>query len=76
MQIALNVDDLTLGEIEEMEQAAGLKLSELGNGSARSTIALIWISQRRIDPAFTLDDARALKVTELEFANPTVAGDS
>lgn len=76
MKIALNVDDLTLGEIEEMEQAAGIKLPELGSGSAKATIALIWISQRRIDPAFTLEDARALKVTELEFADPTAAGDS
>lgn len=76
MKIVLNVEDLTLGEIEEMEQAAGLKLSELGNGSAKATIALIWISQRRLDPAFTLEDARALKVAELEFADPTAAGDS
>lgn len=76
MKIALDVNDLTLGEIEEMEQTAGVQLAELGNGSAKSTIALIWVSQRRADPSFTLEDARALKVTELEFANPTAAGDS
>jgi len=75
-KIALDVNDLTLGELEELEEATGVKLADLGNGSVKSTIALIWISERRRHPEFTLDDARQLKVTELEFANPTVAGDS
>lgn len=77
MNIVLDVNDLTMGEVEELEEATGQSLSDLGSGSAKSIIGLIWISQKRIDPTFTLQDARALKITELKFSkNPEAAGAS
>jgi hypothetical protein len=35
--------------------------------SARSLKALIWIASRKDNPDFTLDDARNVKITELEI---------
>jgi hypothetical protein len=63
--------EFTLGDALDIEEA-GFDLSELGRLVAggrvpiKFAVLLIWIMRRREDPSFTYDDARALRVTELE----------
>lgn len=76
MEIALDPQDLTLGELEEFEAATGMTMADIGKGTAKAILGLIWLAKRREDPSFTLDDARKLKVGEITFANPTAAAPS
>jgi hypothetical protein len=70
LQINLNMDDLTLGELEELESTVGLPISKMGDGSAKSIVALIWITERRDNPDFTLEDARKIRIGDVQFGNP------
>lgn len=79
MRVNLDLESLTLREIEDFETASNIAIGEIGNGKAmpaRALRALVWIIQRREDPAFTYEDAGDVKVTELDFEtaapeNPT-----
>lgn len=69
----VNVDDLTLGEVDDFEEASGLSIvdvSKLLKGKkplpAKALIALVWITKRRADESYTLEQARSVKVSELE----------
>lgn len=68
--ITIDVDDLTFGEMEAVEGVLGKPFSEaFGSGgvSATAAVALIYVVKRRDNPDFTIDDARALKLSSLEF---------
>lgn len=74
--ITINPDDLTLGEVEAIEEVVGKPFSEAFAGavSAKAAIALVYVVKRRDNPDFTLDDARAYKIADLELgagADPT-----
>ena len=81
-QMTVDLDDLTLGELEEFEDITGQSFDQAQEGGFRSVkalIALVFLSRRKVDPAFTLDDARNTKVTSLRLntgaeGDPTVAG--
>jgi hypothetical protein len=64
--ISINLDDLELGEIEELENTLEVSLGELDLTSARVMVHLIWIAKRRDDPTYTLDDARKIKLSQLQ----------
>lgn len=73
MKITMNLDDLTLREIEDFETASGLSIGEIGAGKAlpaRALRALVWVVQRREDPAYTYEAAGDVKVGDLEFEGP------
>lgn len=60
------LDDLELGEVEEFEAAMGGKtLAEADLTSAKSIIWLVYLVKRRENPEYTLDDARAVKLTDI-----------
>lgn len=64
----LNVDDLTLGELEDIEEKTGVNVATLKQGSAlpaKVLTAIVWVMKRREDPSFTYELAREMKVTEL-----------
>lgn len=65
----MEFDDITLGEIEEIEDYAGMPIQMIGDmdkvGTHKLRIALAWIVKRREDPAFTIEDAKKLKSSEL-----------
>lgn len=74
MKVKLNLEELTLREIEDFEAAGGLAISEVGAGKAlpaRALRALVWIMQRREDPSFTFEAAGDVKVSELDFGAAT-----
>jgi len=64
----MDFDDITLGEIEEIEDYAALPISKIGDdapGVIKLRIALAWIIKRRTNPTFTVDDAKKMTATEL-----------
>ena len=67
----MNIDDITLGEIAEIEDYARLPITDIAEdkpGVMRLRIGLAWVIKRREDPAFTISDAEKLtsaQVTEL-----------
>ncbi len=65
----MDFEDITLGEIEEIEDYAGLPISEIGNmemaGTHKLRVALAWIIKRREDPNFTIKDAKNMRASEL-----------
>lgn len=65
----MEFDDITLGEIEEIEDYAGLPIQMIGDmekfGTHKLRIALAWIVKRREDPKFTIENAKKLKASEL-----------
>lgn len=67
--VRFNVADLTLGEIERVEDATGVVFSTVLGAPvpAKVVAAVVWVREQRTNPAFTLDDAKAVKLTELSY---------
>jgi hypothetical protein len=59
------IDDFTLGEIEWLEDELGGSLDSVDLSSIKVVSRFITVIKRRDNPAFTLDDARALKLSVL-----------
>jgi hypothetical protein len=65
----MDFEDITLGEIAEIEDYAQLPFSDIGEeriGVIKLRIALAWIIKRRTNPDFTI--AEAEKLTPNDFA--------
>jgi hypothetical protein len=75
MKISIDMNTLTLGELEFFEEQSGLGIGDLaaGKSSTKALLALICIQERRTNPAFTMDDARKVPVSDIEIdvADPT-----
>lgn len=65
----MDFEDITLGEIEEIEDYAGLPIQMIGDmnkvGTHKLRIALAWIVKRRENPKFSIEDAKKMKASEL-----------
>lgn len=64
----MDFDDITLGEIAEIEDYAGLPFSEIGEekvGVIKLRIGLAWILKRRHNAEFTVKDAEKLTTTDI-----------
>ena len=62
----IDINDLTIGEIVEIEERTGLPLDALGQADkpkGKMLQALAYISKRRDDPSFTWEMAGALKIS-------------
>jgi hypothetical protein len=65
----VDFEDITLGEIAEIEDYARMPFSAIGDekiGVIKLRIALAWIMKRRGNPEFTISDAE--KLTPNDFA--------
>jgi hypothetical protein len=65
----MDFEDITLGEIAEIEDYAGLPFSQIADeriGVIKLRIALAWILKRRDNPAFSIADAE--KLTPNDFS--------
>lgn len=63
----VNLDDLTLGDLEAIERETGKTLGELfpgGNPTAVGMVALVWATNRASNPDYTFDDARKVKFSD------------
>jgi hypothetical protein len=64
----MDFEDITLGEIEEIEDYAGLPISDIGEerpGVIKLRIALAWVLKRRENPSYTIEDAKKMTAVEL-----------
>ena len=72
---SIDINDLTIGEIVEIEERTGLPLDALGQADkpkGKMLQALAYISKRRDNPDFTWEMAGALKInTTSEKIDPT-----
>ena len=72
LHLTLDLETFTLGELEDLEEATGMGWEEVververGNPSVKMLTAVLWIVRRRDDPAFTLADARATRITAVK----------
>jgi hypothetical protein len=72
--LEFDVNELTLGEIETIEEIVGRDvLRELGRGTpgAKTLIAVVYVIKRRSDPDITLDDVRRMNVNALRISGQT-----
>lgn len=70
--------ELTMAEVAEVEAMSGLSMTEVGEEHtpvARYMAAVATVIRRRTHPEFTLDDALALTVRELNELNGETEGD-
>lgn len=71
--IVLDLDRMTLGELETIAEVAGADAARAmmaGEMSPKALIAVAYVVKRRDNPEFTIEDARALKVTALKQPDP------
>lgn len=72
----INLDDLTIGDLEEIEDVVGETSDSIfkGTPSAKALKAIVYVICRRENPEFTLEDAAKVKVSDLsggKVADPT-----
>lgn len=75
--IKFDADDLTLGEVCDIEDVAGedaVGRFAQGDVSPKALAALVWIIRRRSEPEFTFADAKALRVADILFEVPSAEG--
>lgn len=67
MRYKIDLEDLTLGEAEEFEQLSGLTLEQAAGPHPPMKVitTLLYLVNRRDDPAFTMEDARGIKISNL-----------
>ena len=65
----IDVSDLELGEVEQIEEYVGTAASDINWGSAKALAALVWVMERRTNPAYTLEEARKIKMSAFNSDN-------
>lgn len=65
--LTFDLDQLTLGDIVDIEDVAGISFQglDMGKPPMKVVAALVWIFKRKQDPSFTYADARAMPVSEV-----------
>lgn len=63
--IEYQLEDLTLGDLEELEELSGKPMNEINVRSARSLLIIWWLFRREQEPELTLDDLRSEKISVL-----------
>ena len=79
MKIQLDIESLTLREVEDFEEACGLRIGAIEDWRAlpaKALRALVWIAGRRDDPAFTFEGAGDVRVVDLSGLVPTDASEN
>lgn len=66
--LELDMNTLTLGEIEEVEVYFDSPIDQVPWDSGRGGLILAYLAKRRRDPDTTLDDLRDVKVSALKEA--------
>lgn len=76
IECEIDMDNLTLGELEEAENYFDRSINEIDFGSIRGTVFLAYLARRRADARWTLEATRALRpdeVEEIKTTRPTKA---
>lgn len=75
--IVLDIGRMTLGELEVIEEIAGLEGVRsifLGQMTPKALIATAYVVKRRDHPEFTVEDAKAMEVRALKQPEPDAVG--
>lgn len=73
-EVKFNLNDLTLGELCDLEEVTGLTFDQMNfkKMQGKLALALLWIVERRKNPKFTLAEAKNTKVIALtDFLSPS-----
>jgi hypothetical protein len=72
--ITFNLDELTLGELADLEDVLGtsLKTINLSNPPVKLLVAMTWLITRRSNPKFTYEDARNVKISNVAEVKDTL----
>jgi len=77
VSLAFDLDELTIGDLADIEDVAGVNVQsiDLKQPPLRVLPALVWIFNRKLDPSFTYEDARGVKLSALVVTGdvPTLA---
>jgi hypothetical protein len=63
-----DINSLTVGEMAEVERISGVSLTAMGDATAPKAglfMALAYVARRREDREFTLDDAKAMTISDI-----------
>ncbi len=80
--VEIDLNDFTLGEVEDIEQVAGVYFRDLfkSDKSGRGLAACLWVVRRRTNPEYTLDEAKREKLRDVSLvfneSDPTGGGAS
>lgn len=75
--IRFDIDKMTLGELEQIEEIAGLdavQRLQSGQMTAKTLLAVAFIVKRRTDPQVTLEEVRSIPVTAFGSPEQTAEG--
>lgn len=79
-EFTFDLDKVTVGDIVDIEETVGMAWDDIVDMDSPPTkvlLAMLWIVKRRDNPAFTLDDARATPLADVQAltvgADPTGA---
>lgn len=67
--LAFDFDDLTIDEVEQIEEITGVSidaLQEKGMAKGKTLKAIVFVVKRRADPEFTIEQAGKLPVRDIE----------
>lgn len=78
MQVNIDPEALTMGDLEDLETIVGNADGLIGRLTSRGMDsltmkelnALVWICGRKDDPSLTLEDVRAAKLVDMDFKRP------
>ena len=73
MELNVDVDSLTVGELVDIADVAGESAMDglaQGKVGPKALLGLLWVLHRRDDPAYTLDQARTVRVTDIKINTP------
>ena len=75
-EYSLDVESLTFGEVEVLEDETGKPFGDLDFDSAKALMVLAFLARKRKEPLFTLEEMRALPISAVEPVeeSPTDAG--
>src|SRR5690242_16885692 len=77
VSVKIDMQSLTFREQIDFEEFTGVSIPSLSADMQLTTkmvVALIWLTERRRNPAFTVDDAMALTYEDVELeSDPTPA---
>lgn len=74
-RIEIDVNDLTLGDLEDIESVVGtdtMRLVMKGEVTPKAMVALVWVAMRQTDPGFSLDDARKVNLKQFSFGGADI----
>lgn len=79
MRIAIDIETVTLGEMEQLEELTGLGFADAvtavqkNQATMKVLVAVVYVFGRREDPSLTLEAVRAMRLDDVEWGSPGAA---